>query len=56
VEFLEALGAVAALQQEGLAGRDVAKQAFRRRASPANTSGGIRRRVVSTCDSAARSG
>jgi hypothetical protein len=55
-EFLEALGAVAALQQERLAFGNVGQQAFRRRASPAKTSGGIPRRVCSTAASAARSG
>ena len=40
VEFLEALGAVAPLQQEGLALAASAEQGLQPRASPAKTSGG----------------
>ncbi len=46
MEFGEAFGAIAALQQEGLAFRHLASDACRLRASPANTSGGW----VLSCD------
>ncbi len=52
----EALGAIAALEQESLAGRDLGQRCFRLRASPAKTSGGKVASCFSTSASAALSG
>ena len=56
MELGEALGAVAALQQEGPPAATSASEAFSRRASPAKTSGGKCRSSRSASQSLSSSG